>query len=107
MKACPPAQRRTGRTTWMIKQVVDEVENGQPMCMVYGHSYAFAREHLKPMAERELARRGVAFRSVSQNELDANGTRVVFLSQPDDQARVETRGYHASVFVDHYAAGEL
>jgi len=88
----------------MIREMVDEVELGQPRCLVFGHSFDYAVTHLLPKAKAELARRRIPFRRVSRNEIDANGTSIVFLSTKEDSKRL--LGIRASRYYDHYAVEE-
>ena len=103
MRPYPGGARGAGRTTWMIQEMVDEVENGQPMCLVYAHNFAFACMYLTAKTEQELARRRIPFRRVSKNEIECMGSRIVFLSYANENDKRKQKEYKASVFVDHYA----
>ena len=85
----------------MIREVIDAVQNGEAACFVFGHTYDFAISYMLPMAERELAHCRVPFKRVSQNELDADGSQIVFLSKAADKDRII--GRRGRTFVDHAA----
>ena len=66
----PTGGRGSGRTTWMIRQVIDDIEKGQSLCLVYGHSFNFVHTYLMDKAEQELARCRIPFKRVTKNEIE-------------------------------------
>lgn len=105
---CPPPSRGSGRTTWMVRQACDFIDEGGPKCLVVGHSEYFTKMILSRMVLEELRDRGLWIRKILGKSLtyDVHGTVLKFctISAMDDTLRGRT-GW--STFIDHVAAGEL
>jgi hypothetical protein len=111
----PTGGRGSGRTTWMIRRIVDQIEEiennkNEPNepdkeCLVFAHSYNFAIDYLLPKIMNELSRRRIPFRHNNQNEIKCPKSKIIFFSVKDDYAMKQLKYQYQrySCFIDHFA----
>lgn len=72
--------RQTGRTAWMVKELCDAIELGQPKARVFAHSFRFIYQNLIPWIRNELFERGLDVRIVSPIKIEAEESVIMFFS---------------------------
>lgn len=70
--------RQSGRTTWMVKQLCDAVEEGQPYSIVFGKDNAQVSHHLIPKVIDELENRGLQVIVKSKQKIEVEGSEINF-----------------------------
>jgi hypothetical protein len=94
--------RGTGRTQFMIDEVIGAILDGQPLCRVVGHTHLYARD-LKYRLMRDLGNRGIDCKDTHEMKLYALNTEVTFHSKHDIDDFMRGMERYDCQFWDHYA----
>ena len=96
----PYGKRGSGRTQWMIDQIVDAVKDGQPRCLVVGQNMGQSLDQLMPRIAKALKSAGLKVQAYRER-LEVEKSTVLFTSREFvDQKRL---GMRAGEFWDHWA----
>ena len=94
-----PVGSRSGRTQWMIDRLVDAVREGQPACVVVGHSWEFVEGQLRQRVCDSLQAAGMVVTTQPwTDEIVCEGTSITFAIPSDMRKQI-----HAAEFWDHCA----
>lgn len=110
---CNTLGRRSGRTTWMMIQLIQAVKDGQPRCKVVAAADTH-RQMLKRVFWEYAIKTFDEVQERQQNVFTIDGEQTVEFDVvrgglPVTKTWVDEAfpGYNGGVFVDHYTDGEV
>jgi hypothetical protein len=94
--------RGTGRTQFMIDELIDAVLDGQPLCRVVAHNKNYAKDLMFRVAN-DLSERGLRYRSTHDFRLYVMNTEITFHSSAEMDNFMRGREHYDCQFWDHHA----
>ena len=104
----PHTERRSGRTTFMIKLLISSVLDGQPHSIVVGADYRQCTNLYLEILNRLMLRDISIDHYIHPTKIIAGGSEILFFTKAEFEGD-RCRGMNLSkygIFEDHWAAGE-